>query len=63
MTDDRQNETNGKRVPDKKVFPVRSLEDVLASIRRTAGTGKLEINFRDGQARGDAKWRGSVVRE
>lgn len=50
------------RVPDKEpnnqVFPVRTLEDVLAQIRRVGGTGKLEINFRNGQARGDAKWMG-----
>ena len=64
--------TNGKpphdrdykvnKVPDEKVFPVDTLDDVLASIRRAGGTGKLEINFKNGHARGEAKWSG-VVRD
>lgn len=41
-------------------FPVNSLEDMLTQIRRAGGTGKLEINFKNGQARGEAKWRGFV---
>jgi hypothetical protein len=44
--------------PNNKVFPVATLEDVLAQIRRVGGTGKLEINFKNGHARGDAKWLG-----
>lgn len=43
---------------DKRNFAVSSLDDVLREIRRAGGTGKLEINFRNGYARGDAKWRG-----
>lgn len=42
------------------VFPVRSLDDVLSSIRRAGGTGKLEIHFKNGHARGEAKWNGFV---
>jgi hypothetical protein len=42
----------------ERQFPVHSLEDVLGEIRRNAGTGKLEINFKNGYARGEAKWRG-----
>lgn len=42
----------------ERQFPVQSLDDVLSEIRRAGGTGKLEINFKNGQARGDAKWRG-----
>ena len=43
---------------DQRQFPVKSLDDVLSEIRRAGGTGKLEINFKNGHARGDAKWRG-----
>lgn len=48
------------KVEQSRVFPVRTLEDVLVSIRRAGGTGKLEINFRNGYARGEAKWQGFV---
>jgi len=50
------------KVADDRSFPVRTLEDVLSQIRRAGGTGKLEIHFRNGHARGEAKWQG-VVRE
>lgn len=43
---------------ESRQFPVTSLEDVLRDIRRAGGTGKLEINFKNGQARGGAKWEG-----
>lgn len=43
---------------DQRHFPVNSLEDMLGEIRRAGGTGKLEINFKNGHARGEAKWRG-----
>jgi hypothetical protein len=46
------------KVFQQRQFPIRSLDDVLTEIRRAGGTGKLEINFKDGQARGDAKWKG-----
>lgn len=46
------------KVPTRTQFPVTSLEGVLAEIRRAGGTGKLEINFRNGHARGEAKWQG-----
>jgi hypothetical protein len=46
------------KVFDARAFPVNSLEGVLEQIRRTAGTGKLEIHFRNGHARGEAKWEG-----
>lgn len=48
---------------DNRQFPVASLDDVLHEIRRAGGTGKLEINFRNGHARGEAKWRGFSKRE
>jgi hypothetical protein len=50
------------KVRQEIVFPVATLDDVLASIRRAGGTGELKINFRNGQARGEAKWAG-VVKE
>lgn len=43
---------------ERRQIPVKSLDDMLSEIRRAGGTGKLEINFKNGQARGDAKWRG-----
>lgn len=48
------------KVPDKRQFPVNSLQDILAEIRRAGGTGKLEIHFKNGHARGEAKWNGVV---
>jgi hypothetical protein len=39
-------------------FPVRSMDEMLSAIRRAGGTGKLEVNFRNGHARGEAKWKG-----
>lgn len=48
------------KVEDKRQFPVNSLNDVLSEIRRAGGTGKLEINFKNGHARGEAKWQGFV---
>lgn len=49
-----------EKVPEERAFPVKTLADVLAEIRRVGGTGKLEIHFKNGQARGDAKWNGVV---
>lgn len=49
---------SGERKFDQRSFPVSTLADVLREIHRNAGTGYLEIHFKDGQARGDAKWRG-----
>jgi hypothetical protein len=46
------------KVHQEKQFAVSSLGDVLSEIRRAGGTGKLEINFKNGHARGEAKWRG-----
>lgn len=43
---------------ESRHFPVTSLEDVLREIHRSAGTGKLEIHFCNGKARGGAKWEG-----
>lgn len=43
---------------EKRVFPVTSLADVLREIHRAGGTGRLEIHFKDGQARGEARWLG-----
>lgn len=43
---------------EQRQFPVASIEDVLREIHRAGGTGKIEINFKNGRARGDAKWRG-----
>ena len=63
MAENGKPDNDTKRVPDQKVFDVRTLDDVLASIRRTSGTGKLVINVRDGHARGEAKWRGWVLRQ
>lgn len=48
----------GTKVNGEKHFPVTSLEDVLREIRRTSGTGKLEIHFANGKARGEAHWKG-----
>lgn len=48
---------NGK-VPDKRNFPVNTLSEILIEIKRQGGTGCLEIHFRNGSARGEAKWNG-----
>ena len=53
----------GQKEHERRHFPVSSLDDVLKEVRRLGGTGTLEINFRDGKARGDAKWRGFIQRD
>lgn len=43
---------------DQRTFPVSSIADILNEIRRAGGTGKLEVHFKNGHARGEAKWQG-----
>lgn len=51
-------QSKNNKAPTQRQFPVDTLDGVLREIRRTSGTGKLEIHFRNGHARGDAKWEG-----
>jgi hypothetical protein len=45
---------------EKRVqFPIASLDDALAAIRRLKGTGSLTVSFTDGGMQNVAEWKTS----